>query len=67
MRGLVGISCGPPATSISRSDPETTGMRLRTTSARGTRQLDSVPATRPAPAPVGCAGRCAWVIRHLPW
>ena len=40
MRGLVGISCGPPAISTSRSDPKTTGMRLRITSADGTRQLD---------------------------
>ena len=40
MRGLMGMSCGPPAASISRSDPEITGMRPRTTSASGTRQLD---------------------------
>jgi hypothetical protein len=40
IRGLAGISCGPPATSSSRSDPEITGMRLRATSAMGTRQPD---------------------------
>jgi hypothetical protein len=48
MRGLSGISCGPPATSSSRSDPEITGMRLRTTSATGTDQLNLFPGTRPA-------------------
>ena len=47
MRGLVGSSCGPPAISSSRSDPATTGMRLRTTRATRTGQLD-LSGTRPA-------------------
>ena len=65
MRGLVGSSCGPPAISSSRSDPAITGMRLRTTSATGTGQLDlsRAPGRRCGAGRV-CETVC-WVIWHL--
>ena len=53
IRESAGISCGPPANPMSRSEPKRAGMRTKATSANGTHRLDRLDR----PDPVAAAER----------
>ena len=58
-RGFAGRSCGPPASSTSRSEPATAGTTTRATSASGTHPIDRVGPGRPSGAGGGGDGHLA--------
>ena len=49
-RGFAGMSCGPPASSTSRSEPAMAGTTTRAISANGTHPIDPVGPGRPSGA-----------------